>query len=120
LQFVSREYNKLNVQKHKFTCDSIFIDLISFLTLCPILQAYHPVQLIQVMSCLFIGRRLIAGSAVGGIGETQAMLDFCGEHNISCMVETIPASYVNTAMERLDKSDVKYRFVLDIANTLEK
>lgn len=88
--------------------------------MCPISQAYHPVQLIQVMSCLFIGRRLIAGSAVGGIGETQEMLDFCGAHNISCMVETIPASYVNTAMERLGKSDVKYRFVLDIANTLEK
>jgi len=77
-----------------------------------------PLQLLPVM--LTSGRRLIAGSAVGGIGETQEMLDFCGEHNISCMVETIPASYVNTAMERLDKSDVKYRFVLDIANTLEK
>jgi D-arabinose 1-dehydrogenase-like Zn-dependent alcohol dehydrogenase len=48
------------------------------------------------------------------------MLDFCGEHNITCMIEKIPASYVNTAMERLAKADVKYRFVLDIANTLQK
>ena len=46
------------------------------------------------------------------------MLDFCGKHNITCMTEKIPISYVNTAMERLIKNDVKYRFVIDIGNTL--
>lgn len=46
------------------------------------------------------------------------MLDFCGKHNITCMTEKIPISYVNTAMERLIKNDVKYRFVIDIENTL--
>ena len=49
--------------------------------------------------------------------ETQEMLDFCGEHNISCMIENIPIDYVNTAMERLGKGDVKYRFVIDIAGS---
>ncbi len=47
------------------------------------------------------------------------MLDFCGEHNITCLIERIPISYINTAMERLDKADVKYRFVIDIANSLK-
>ena len=55
---------------------------------------------------------------IGGIEETQEMLDFCGEHNIVSTVENIPIHYINTAMQRLSKGDVKYRFVLDIANTL--
>lgn len=46
------------------------------------------------------------------------MLDFCGKHNITCMTEKISMSYVNTAMERLIKNDVKYRFVIDIGNSL--
>ncbi len=56
---------------------------------------------------------------MGGIKETQEMLDFCGEHNITCMIEKIPISYINTAMERLAKVDVKYRFVIDIGNSLK-
>jgi D-arabinose 1-dehydrogenase-like Zn-dependent alcohol dehydrogenase len=64
-------------------------------------------------------RRYVGGSAIGGIKETQEMLDFCGEHNITCLIEKIPISYINTAMERLDKADVKYRFVIDIANSLK-
>lgn len=66
----------------------------------------------------FVGRRIIGGSLIGGIAETQEMLDFCGKHNITCMTEKIPISYVNRAMERLIKNDVKYRFVIDIGNTL--
>lgn len=66
----------------------------------------------------FVGRRFVGGSLIGGIAETQEMLDFCGKHNITCMTEKIPISYVNTAMERLIKNDVKYRFVIDIGNTL--
>jgi cinnamyl-alcohol dehydrogenase len=61
----------------------------------------------------------VRGSGIGGIKETQEILDFCGKHNITCMIEKIPMSYINTAMERLSKSDVKYRFVIDIASTLE-
>lgn len=50
--------------------------------------------------------------------ETQEMLDFCGKHNITADIELISIDYINTAMERLAKSDVKYRFVIDIANSL--
>jgi cinnamyl-alcohol dehydrogenase len=64
-------------------------------------------------------RRYVGGSGIGGIKETQEMLDFCGEHNITCLIEKIPISYINTAMERLGKADVKYRFVIDIANSLK-
>ncbi|KAI5078663.1 hypothetical protein GOP47_0006334 [Adiantum capillus-veneris] len=65
------------------------------------------------------GRRLIAGSGIGGVRETQEMLDFCGKHNITSIVEKVPISDVNKAMERLEKGDVKYRFVIDVANSLK-
>ncbi|CAH9106186.1 unnamed protein product [Cuscuta europaea] len=65
---------------------------------------------------LIARRKLIAGSAVGGIKETQEMLDFSAENNITPDVEVVPMDYVNTAMERLSNAQVKYRFVLDIAN----
>ncbi|MCO5611649.1 hypothetical protein L7F22_065903 [Adiantum nelumboides] len=61
---------------------------------------------------------VIFGSLIGGIEETQEMLDFCAEKNITSMIEKIPMQYVNTAMERLAKSDVKYRFVIDVESTL--
>eukprot|EP01018_Ginkgo_biloba_P015605 Gb_34699 [translate_table: standard] len=66
------------------------------------------------------GRRLVAGSSIGGIKETQEMLDFCGEHNIYCMIEKIPVDYINTALLRLEKADVKYRFVIDVAGSCER
>ncbi|KAJ8543975.1 hypothetical protein K7X08_025593 [Anisodus acutangulus] len=69
---------------------------------------------------LLFGRKLVAGSAIGGIKETQEMVDFAAKHNITPDVEVVPMDYVNTALERLLKSDVKYRFVLDIGNTLNK
>jgi uncharacterized zinc-type alcohol dehydrogenase-like protein len=59
------------------------------------------------------------GSLIGGVKETQEMLDFCGEHNICCMIEKISMEYVNTAMERLVKGDVKYRFVIDAAQSFK-
>ncbi|XP_075104765.1 cinnamyl alcohol dehydrogenase 2 [Nicotiana tabacum] len=65
---------------------------------------------------LLLGRKLVAGSAIGGIKETQEMLDFASKHNITPDVEVVPMDYVNTAVDRLLKSDVKYRFVLDIGN----
>ncbi|KAJ7517609.1 hypothetical protein O6H91_21G031400 [Diphasiastrum complanatum] len=67
---------------------------------------------------ILFGRKLVAGSLIGGIKETQDMLDFCGKHNLVSTIETISFEYVNKAMERLSKSDVKYRFVIDVANTL--
>lgn len=64
------------------------------------------------------GRRSIAASMIGGIRETQELLDFCGEHGIVSDIELIDMAYINDAYRRMLKSDVKYRFVIDIANTL--
>lgn len=65
---------------------------------------------------LVMGRRSLAGSLIGGIKETQEMLDFCGKHNIACDIEIIPIQKVNEAYERVLKSDVRYRFVIDMAS----
>ena len=65
---------------------------------------------------LIMGRRSLAGSAIGGIRETQEMLDFCAEHGITSDIELIPIQKINQAYERLLKSDVKYRFVVDMAS----
>jgi uncharacterized zinc-type alcohol dehydrogenase-like protein len=65
---------------------------------------------------LIMGNRSLSGSNIGGIAETQEMLDFCGEHNITADVEVIPVQQVNEAYERLLKSDVKYRFSMDMAS----
>jgi len=65
---------------------------------------------------LIARRRSFSGSAIGGIAETQEMLDFCGVHNITADVEIIPIQKVNEAYERLLKSDVKYRFSIDMAS----
>lgn len=64
---------------------------------------------------LIAGRRSIAGSNIGGIRETQEMLDFCAEHGITAQIEVIPASAINAAYERVLASDVRYRFVIDAA-----
>jgi len=61
-----------------------------------------------------MGRRSLAGSLIGGIAETQEMLDFCGKHNIAADIELIPIQKVNEAYERVMKADVKYRFVIDM------
>jgi uncharacterized zinc-type alcohol dehydrogenase-like protein len=65
---------------------------------------------------LIMGRRSLSGSPIGGIPETQEMLDFCGQYNITSDVEVIPIQKVNEAYERLLKSDVKYRFSIDMAS----
>ncbi len=65
---------------------------------------------------LIMGRRSLSGSPIGGLPETQEMLDFCGQHNITADVEVIPIQKVNEAYERLLKSDVKYRFSIDMAS----
>jgi alcohol dehydrogenase (NADP+) len=65
---------------------------------------------------LIMGRRSLSGSPIGGIAETQEMLDFCGQHNITADVEVIPIQKLNEAYERLLKADVKYRFSIDMAS----
>jgi uncharacterized zinc-type alcohol dehydrogenase-like protein len=62
-----------------------------------------------------MGRKSIGGSLIGGIAETQEMLDFCADNNIVSDIELIDIKDVNKAYERVMKSDVKYRFVIDIA-----
>jgi uncharacterized zinc-type alcohol dehydrogenase-like protein len=68
---------------------------------------------IDVFGMIF-KRRRFAGSLIGGIPETQEMLDFCGEHGIVSDIEMIPIQKINEAYERMLKSDVKYRFVIDM------
>ena len=65
---------------------------------------------------LVLGRKAVAGSLIGGIAETQEMLDFCGQHGITSDIEVIKIQTINEAYERMLKSDVKYRFVIDIAS----
>lgn len=65
---------------------------------------------------LIMGRKSVAGSVIGGIAETQEMLDFCGKHSITADVEVIKIQDINQAYQRMLKSDVKYRFVIDMAS----
>jgi len=62
---------------------------------------------------------MVGGSSIGGMKETQEMIDFAAKHGVKPDIEVIPIDYVNTAIERLAKADVKYRFVIDIGNTLK-
>jgi uncharacterized zinc-type alcohol dehydrogenase-like protein len=76
-----------------------------------------PEKPLSLMSfALLFGNRNLSGSIIGGIPETQEMLDFCGEHNITADVEVIPIQKLNEAYTRLLKSDVKYRFCIDMAS----
>ena len=65
---------------------------------------------------LITNRRSLAGSGIGGLPETQEMLDYCAEHGISSDIELIDIDYINEAYERMLKSDVRYRFVIDMAS----
>ena len=68
---------------------------------------------------MIMGRKTVAGSLIGGIAETQELLDFCGKHNIVSDIEVINMQNINTAYERMLKSDVKYRFVIDMKSLKE-
>lgn len=81
------------------------------MTLVGVPEHDHPSP--QVLNLIF-KRRTLAGSLIGGIKETQEMLDFCGKHNITSDIEMIKMDEINEAYERMLKSDVKYRFVIDI------
>jgi len=84
-------------------------------TMCLVGVPEHPHPSPSV-GVLIFGRRSIAGSLIGGIAETQEMLDFCAEHGIVADIEMIRAEEIDEAYERMQRSDVKYRFVIDIAS----
>ena len=84
-------------------------------TLCLVGAPEFPHPSPSVFNLIF-RRRQLAGSLVGGISETQEMLDFCGAHGIVCDIETIRMQDINAAYERMLRSDVKYRFVIDMAS----
>ncbi|KAH0996013.1 hypothetical protein GBA52_019877 [Prunus armeniaca] len=67
---------------------------------------------------LIMGRKIVAGSGIGGTKETQEMIDFAAKHNITAEIELISMDYLNTALDRLANNDVRYRFVIDVGNTL--
>jgi uncharacterized zinc-type alcohol dehydrogenase-like protein len=94
---------------------SIFLELIKLDgTLVQVGAPEHPLPV--AVFPLLLKRRSFAGSAIGGIAETQEMLDFCAAHEIAAEVEIIPIQKINEAYERMLKSDVKYRFSIDMAS----
>ena len=78
-----------------------------------------PLDPMLVTVPMIMGRKSVAGSLIGGIAETQELLDFCGKHNITSDIEVINIEEINTAYERMLKSDVKYRFVIDMKSLKE-
>lgn len=119
--------NKEEMQKHmgsfNFILDTISADhdINAYLNLLRpngnlTLVGAPPKPLLVSSMVLIHGRRSLSGSNIGGIAETQEMLDFCGKHHITADVEVIPIQKVNEAYERLIKSDVKYRFSIDMSS----
>lgn len=86
-------------------------------TLCMLGVSPEPHQIPS--SAVVWGRKSLSGSLIGGIAETQEMLDYCGQHNITCNIEMLPIQKINEAYDRILKGDVKYRFVIDM-QTLEQ
>jgi len=84
-------------------------------TMCLVGAPESPHAPLEIMPIIF-KRRSLAGSLIGGLRQTQEMLDFCAEHNIVSDVEVIPMQKINEAYERMLKNDVKYRFVIDMAS----
>jgi alcohol dehydrogenase (NADP+) len=122
---VSRNANEM--QKHAgsfhFILDTVSADhdMDAYLTMLRVdgnltLVGAPPKPLAVAAFSLIMGRRSLSGSNIGGIPETQEMLDFCGAHGITADVEVIPIQKVNEAYERLLRSDVKYRFSIDMAS----
>jgi uncharacterized zinc-type alcohol dehydrogenase-like protein len=122
---VSRNTNEM--EKHAGTFDFILDtvsaqhDINSYLALLArdgnLTLVGAPPQPLDVAAFSLIGgRHSLSGSAIGGIRETQEMLDFCGAHNLTADVEVIPIQKINEAYDRLAKSDVKYRFSIDMAS----
>lgn len=79
-----------------------------------------PTPLQFVTSFLLLGRRSICGSFIGGLKETEEMLEFSAKEKVRCLTEVVPMGYINEAMKRLEKNDVRYRFVVDVAGNNPK
>ncbi|HEX7959436.1 MAG TPA: NAD(P)-dependent alcohol dehydrogenase [Terriglobales bacterium] len=119
--------NEAEMQKHLASFDFIlntvsakhninaFLDLLKLDGMLTMVGA-PPDPLPVVVPNLLFRRRRMAGSIIGGIRETQEMLDFCADHGITCDIEMIKIQQINEAFDRLAKSDVKYRFVIDMAS----
>jgi uncharacterized zinc-type alcohol dehydrogenase-like protein len=117
--------NEDDMKKHKGSFDFIlntvpvkhdinpYINLLKRDSTMCMVGAIEPLEPMHGGSVI-MGRKRVAGSLIGGIKETQEMLDFCGENNIVCDVEMINIDEINTAFERVQDSDVKYRFVIDM------
>lgn len=88
-------------------------------TLCLVGLPDHPYPSPSIGNLIFKRRRIV-GSLIGGLKETQEMLDFCAENAITSDVEIIPIQQVNEAYERMLKNDVKYRFVIDLASLKQR
>lgn len=125
---LSRDAGEMAKHRHSFDflldCVSAAHDVSAYLellkrdgTLTLVGAPEHPLSVSAFP--LLLQRRQLAGSLIGGIAETQEMLDFCGEHDIVCDIEPIAIQQVNEAFERLLKGDVKYRFVIDMASLRE-
>ena len=91
-----------------------YLNLLKFNATMCVVGAIGEFKSLQMPQMIF-GRRAVAGSLIGGLKETQEMLDFCGEHNITADVETIAIQDINNAYQRMQKSDVKYRFAIDMS-----
>src|SRR5437588_9928242 len=99
------------------TFDLHLINIGPFLSVCATLLGYfgalNPTIIIPFLT---FGRRSIAGSVISGIAQTQELLNFCGKNNIGADVEVIKIQDINEAFERMKKSEVKYRFVIDMSS----
>ena len=80
----------------------------------------EPVEPALEAGALVMKRRVLAGSLIGGLPETQDMLDFCAEHDIHCDVEMLDIKNINEAYERMKQGDVKYRFVIDMQSLKQR
>jgi alcohol dehydrogenase (NADP+) len=101
-----------NIQRREVGKHDVAIEILGNLT-----QVGIPTEPLSLnVGSLVFGRRSLSDSLIGGIKETQEMLDFCGKHQITADIELIPIQQINEAYDRLVKSDVKYRFVIDMAS----
>ena len=95
--------------------DSPYLDTLRFDGVHILVGLIEPVEPPVHAAKLVLGRRVLAGSLIGGIAETQEVLDFCAEHNITCDIEMLDIRQINEAYARMIAGDVKYRFVIDMA-----
>lgn len=118
----NEEVFKKNIERFNFILDTVSVkhDYNAYLDLLrrdgTMVLLGLPEPSLLASKSLILHRRRLAGSVIGSIRETQEMLDFCAAHKVACDVEVIPIQQVNKAYERVLRSDVKYRFVIDTAS----